>query len=124
MRRLLTPEEVGILISRADIAAISHALGLQAPVAGRERMLMGLVGAAGQFDMIRAMVDALGDLMRSADETYAELMAVHPAWDAHGRAWRGRVATGLGLLDELADTYQALRVKSLAASAAASPAPA
>lgn len=124
VRKLLTPEEVGILISRADITAIGHALGLRAPVAGRERMLMGLVGAAGQFDMMRVLLDALGDLLRAADEIYADLLAAHPAWETYGRAWRGRVANGLALLDELADTYHALRIRARAASAVASPTPA
>jgi hypothetical protein len=124
VRKLLTPAEVGILISRADITVIGHALGLRTPVAGRERMLMGLVGAAGQLDMMRALQDALADLLRAADEIYADLLAAHPAWGTYGCAWRGRVVNGLALLDELADTYQALRTRARAASAVASPTPA
>ena len=46
------------------------------------------------------------------------------AIEAYGRAWRGRVVNGLALLDDLADTYQALRVRARAASAVASPTPA
>jgi hypothetical protein len=109
VRRLLTPDQVGILISRADIAAIGHALGLPAPLAARERMLLELFDAAGQFDMLPALLDGLGELLRPADEIYAELAAAHPAWDAHGRAWRGRVADGLALLERLAYDYQQLR---------------
>jgi hypothetical protein len=107
--RLLTPDEVGILISRADIAAIGHALGLPAPVAARERMLLRLFGMAGQFGMLPALLDALNGLLHTADAIYAGLAIAHPAWDSYGRAWRGRVAAGLALVDGLAQQYQALR---------------
>ncbi len=124
VRRLLTPDEVGILISRADIAAIGHALGLPAPVAERERMLLRLLGVAGQFGMLPALLDALAGLLRAADKFYADLAAAHPAWDSYGRAWRGRVAAGLALLDALAHQYQALRHRPKLAAPAAIQAPA
>jgi putative dimethyl sulfoxide reductase chaperone len=109
VRRLLTPDEVGILISRADIAALGHALGLPAPVAERERMLLRLLGVAGQFGMLPALLDALAGLLRAADKFYVNLTTAHPAWDSYGRVWRGRVVAGLALLDGLAQQYQALR---------------
>ena len=102
VRRLLTPDDVGVFISRADIAAVGHALALPAPIAEREQMLVALFGAAGQFELVPALLAALGGLLRGADDAYARLAADHPAWGAQGRVWRGRVAAGLVLLDELA----------------------
>ena len=102
VRRLLTPDDLGVFISRADIAAVGHALALPAPIAEREQMLVALFGAAGQFELVPALLAALGGLLRGADGAYARLAADHPAWVAQGRVWRGRVAAGLALLDELA----------------------
>jgi TorA maturation chaperone TorD len=116
---LLTPDAVGILISRADIAAIGHALGLPAPVDERERMLLRLFGFAGQYGMLPALLDALGELLRAADKRYAELAAAHPVWDSYGRAWRGRVAAGLALVDGLAHHFGVLRLKARSVGGAA-----
>jgi TorA maturation chaperone TorD len=102
VRRLLTPDDVGVFISRADIAAVGHALALPAPIAEREQMLVALFGAAGQFELVPALLAALGGLLRGADGAYARLAADHPAWVTQGRVWRGRVAAGLVLLDDLA----------------------
>src|SRR5262249_50542695 len=109
---LLTPDAVGILISRADIAAIGHALGLPAPIDERERMLLRLFGFAGQYGMLPALIGALGELLRAADKRYAELVAAHPVWDSYGQAWRGRVAAGLALLDEVANHFGVLRLQT------------
>jgi putative dimethyl sulfoxide reductase chaperone len=106
VRSLLTPDEVGIFICRADMAAAGHALGLPAPVAERGQMLLGLFEAAGRFEMVPALLGELGDRLRAADATYARLAAAHPAWGPHGRAWRGRVANGLALLEGLARDLQ------------------
>jgi hypothetical protein len=35
--------------------------------------------------------------------------AAHPAWQTHGRAWRGRVADVLALLARLVNEYGELR---------------
>ena len=102
MRQLLTPDEVGVFISRSDISAISRTLELAAPIAERETMLFGLFSAAGRFDQVPALLDALGGLLRQADAAYAQLAATHPAWAAHGRAWRARTAAGQALLAEMA----------------------
>jgi putative dimethyl sulfoxide reductase chaperone len=102
VRHLLTPDEVGVFISRADIAEIAHALALPAPVAERGQMLVALFQAAGSFELVPALLVALGERLRAADATYARLVAAHPAWASYGRAWRGRVAHGLALLERLA----------------------
>jgi putative dimethyl sulfoxide reductase chaperone len=109
VRRLLTPDEVGVFICRADIATTGHALGLPAPIAERGHMLLGLFEAAGRFELVPALLDALGERLRAADATYARLAVAHPAWEPYGRAWRGRVAEGLGLLERLAGQFEELR---------------
>jgi len=91
--------------SRADIAAVGHALALPAPIAEREQMLVALFGAAGPFELVPALLAALGGLLHGADGAYARLAADHPAWGAQGQVWRRRVAAGLALLDDLAREY-------------------
>ncbi|GEM_PF-2542962 len=112
LQRFLTPHQVGIMLCRADLTRIGHSLGLRVPVASREQMLMVLVGAAGRFGMISQFLEALEKVLHDTDQYYAELMHAHPAWEPHGQAWRKRISVGLGLLDELAETYQALRVRA------------
>jgi TorA maturation chaperone TorD len=109
VRRLLTPDAVGVFISRTDIIAIGHALGLPAPIADREQMLFGLFGAAGQFDQAPALLGALADRLRTADATYARHTAEHAAWAAYGQAWRGRVAAGLTMLAEMGREHQMMQ---------------
>jgi hypothetical protein len=106
VRRLLTPDEIGVFLCRADIVATGRALGLPAPIAEREHMLLGLFETAGRFEQVPALLGALGERLRAADATYASLAAAHPAWKPYGRAWRGRVADGLGLLEQLARDLQ------------------
>jgi TorA maturation chaperone TorD len=106
VRRLLTPDEIGVFICRADIAATGRALGLPTPIAEREHMLLGLFEAAGRFEQVPALLGALGERLCAADMTYASLAGAHPAWEVHSRAWRGRVADGLGLLEKLAADLQ------------------
>jgi TorA maturation chaperone TorD len=101
VRRLLTPDEVGVFICRADIVGMGHALGLPAPIAERGHMLLGLFEAAGRFELAPALLEALGERLRAADATYARMAAAHPAWQHHGRSWRGRAADGLALLEGL-----------------------
>jgi TorA maturation chaperone TorD len=109
VRRLLTPDEVGVFICRADIAGIGHGLGLPAPIAERGHMLLSLFEAAGRFELAPALLAALGQRLRAADATYVRLAAAHPAWQTYGRAWRGRVADGLALLEGLVSEYGELR---------------
>jgi putative dimethyl sulfoxide reductase chaperone len=106
VRRLLTPDEIGGFICRADIAATGRALGLPTPIAEREHMLLGLFEAAGRFEQAPALLGALGERLRAADATYARTAATHPAWEPYSRAWRGRVSDGLGLLEVLARDLQ------------------
>jgi hypothetical protein len=109
--RLLTPDEVGVFICRANLAAIGRALGLPVPFGERGRMLLGLFEAAGRFEQAPALLGALGERLRDADATYARLAAAHPAWEPHSRPWRGRVAEGLALLEALMADYRALQAR-------------
>jgi TorA maturation chaperone TorD len=106
VRCLLTPDEIGVFICRADIAAIGHALGLPTPIAEREHMLLGLFEAAGRFEQAPALLGALSERLRAADATYARLVTIYPAWEAHSRPWRRRVADGLALLERLTRDLQ------------------
>jgi TorA maturation chaperone TorD len=101
VRQLLTPDRVGVLLCRADISAIGRALGLPAPLVDRMHMLRGLFEAAGQFDHIPALLDALDQPFAQADTAVSALMLQYPAWASYGAGWRERIARGRALLAEL-----------------------
>jgi hypothetical protein len=98
---LITPTEVGVFISRADINQLAAALELPVPLGDRFQMLRGLFAAAGQFDALMPLLDRLGSLFSRSEDALAELMANYPAWAIYGRPWQERVSGGIRLVGEL-----------------------
>jgi TorA maturation chaperone TorD len=103
VRQLLTPQEVGVFLSRADIGSLGQALQLPLPMGERFQMLRGLFDAAGQFDQIPALLDGLMQLFVQAEEATATLMANYPAWTSYGQFWQQRIASGQALISEMRD---------------------
>jgi hypothetical protein len=101
VRRLLTPADVGMLITRADLHTAGRALGLPTPIGDREQMLRGLFESAGQFTQVSELLQVVGALFVEADTALARLIDDYPAWGTYGVAWRRRVADGRALLQEL-----------------------
>lgn len=101
VRRLATPAEVGIFLSRADIAALGKALQLPAPIGERFTMLRGLFEAAGQFEAVPALLAALAELLADEQAALRALAGRHPAWEAYAQPWQARLAAGHALLAEM-----------------------
>lgn len=101
VRQLITPADVGVLLTRADLIGIGRALQLPSPIGERFQMLRGLFDAAGQFEQIPALIEALDRFFAQEGEYLATLIANYPAWSAHGEEWQRRVAGGRALLAEL-----------------------
>lgn len=101
VRRLLTPDEAGMFLSRADLSQIGRGLGLPAPIGERFQMLRGLFEGAGRFELVVPLLDALDGVLAEEDGRLAALVGRHPAWADGARHWRSRLAHGRALLAEL-----------------------
>lgn len=101
VRRLLTPAEVGIFLTRQEIRDLGRLLQLPAPVGDRFFMLRGLFHAAGEYDQALALLDALHTRLAEADAEVVNLMDGYRAWGPYGAVWRQCLARGSALLTEL-----------------------
>jgi putative dimethyl sulfoxide reductase chaperone len=101
VRHLLTPAEVGVLLTRADISGLGRALQLPVAIGERFQMLRSLFDVAGQFEQLDTLLDVLDQLFAQADEHVAALIEEYPAWGEYGVSWWRRIARGRALLSEL-----------------------
>jgi TorA maturation chaperone TorD len=85
---LLLPRSAGLFITRRDIAAIAHDLGLGAPAGERRRMLEGLLRGAGGLGLADPALRSLDALLAEEGETLAAWAEAWPAWSAVGGLWR------------------------------------
>lgn len=99
--RLLTPCRAGLFLTREDIGQISRALDLPPVMGERRRMLETLFRLAGQYDLVPALFDRLGQLLQEADSGYKQWQAGYPLWTPYARAWRHRLASTQTVLAEL-----------------------
>jgi TorA maturation chaperone TorD len=101
VRQLITPDAVGVFLSRGDLSAIGRKLGLPTPIGERFLMLRGLFESAGQFELVAALLDALGDFFATEMQQIDALASSYPAWSGGANRWRERLLQGRALLDEL-----------------------
>jgi len=97
---LLLPRSAGIYLTRRDIAAIAHELGLGAPAGERRRMLEGLLRGAGGLGLADPALRALDGLLVAESDTLAAWSEAWPAWEPIGDLWRERLARQRALLAE------------------------
>ncbi len=102
--QLLTPSRVGVFLSRQDILHLAQRLDLPAGILERSLMLKNLFRAAGQYDLIPALLDALAQRIQQAGAQYARWAEKYPAWVQHAGNWSDRTQTGLDLLDDMRAT--------------------
>lgn len=101
VRRLLTPAESGLFLPRAELSAMARALDLPAPVGDRFQMLRGLFTAAGQFDQVSLLLEALDARVGQARAFVADLRDRFPAWRVEAGAWTRRLDATSDQLAEL-----------------------
>ncbi|NNJ13401.1 molecular chaperone TorD family protein [Chloroflexales bacterium ZM16-3] len=101
VRHLITPDIVGIFLSRADITAVGRGLGLPTPIGERFQMLRVLFETAGQFEAVPALLSALDDLLAGEQAALNDLSGRHPAWEGSSHRWQDRLAAGRALLAEM-----------------------
>jgi TorA maturation chaperone TorD len=101
VRMLITPDVVGVFLSRGDLGALGRRVGLPAPIGERFQMLRGLFEGAGRFELVVPLIDALDALFATEAGALAALANQHPAWADTAQGWLARVAHGRALLGEL-----------------------
>jgi TorA maturation chaperone TorD len=103
LRHLLTPRDAGLYLTRDAIAAIGRTIDLPIALGERRFALDALFRAAGQYDRVPVLLAALGERVDRADSTFTAWADVYPLWQAHGGAWRMRLARTRALLTDLGD---------------------
>ncbi len=101
VRTMITPARVGLWLSRADMRGIARHLHLPLGMGDRHAQLRTLFEAAGQFDTLPALFDALDTRWRAAQAVITALYSDYPAWQPIGAAWQARLDAGQVLLTRL-----------------------
>lgn len=107
VRRLLTPVESGLFLARAELNRVARGLELPAPVGDRFQMLRGLFTAAGQFDQVVPLVDALSGSVETTRGQVAGWNRQYPAWRKYSDAWQQRLDATSRQLSELRSQAEA-----------------
>ncbi len=91
VRRLLTPREAGLYLTRDDLGRISRRLQLPPVMSDRRAMLTRLFRLAGEYDEVGGLLDALNQVLDDAAGYYQGLAARFPGWEPYARLWQGQV---------------------------------
>jgi TorA maturation chaperone TorD len=92
VKHLLTPCQSGLMLTRADLTRISHALDLPTVMGERPYMLETLFRQAGEYELVPALLDQLGQLLVEVESVYQLWAGEYPVWTPYAEAWRRRVA--------------------------------
>jgi TorA maturation chaperone TorD len=111
INQLLPPCQLGLYLSREDIARIGRALGSPGIMGERYRMLDSLFRFAGQYDLLPPLFEQLDRILTETDTTYQELALEFPTWTPYAQAWRRRVASARTGLAELKQTLDSTPFK-------------
>jgi len=98
VRRLLTPCESGLFLTREDIARIGQALDAPTVIGERSYMLETLFRQAGEYEFVPALLAQLRQLLAEVEAAYQAWADEYPAWSPYAEAWRRRVADTLVIL--------------------------
>ena len=91
IRRLLTPCETGLFITREDIARMGRALDLPGVMGDRGHMLETLFRLAGEYDLVPDLLNQLDQLLSGAAASYENWVKEYSFWGVYGRAWQHRL---------------------------------
>jgi hypothetical protein len=106
VKRLLTPCQAGLFLTRHHIARIGHALDLPEALGERSHMLESLFRLAGQYDLVPALFEQLTQLLTEAEAAYQALCDDYPAWTAYAQAWCQRLVSTRRALDSLSAEFR------------------
>jgi hypothetical protein len=92
---------VGLFFTREDIALMSLSLNLPVGLGERFQMFASLFRGAGQYELLPALFDRLGQWLTEAGQAYQDLAGEYPQWAPYGRAWGQRLAATQAGLETL-----------------------
>ena len=92
VKRFLPAREVGMFLTREEIARISQSLDLPITMGERFRMLESLFRQAGQYELVPALLDELSRGLADTDAAYQQLATEYPNWRPYATAWQHRLA--------------------------------
>jgi TorA maturation chaperone TorD/predicted transcriptional regulator len=98
-RLLLAPVSSGLYLSRDDIGALAQALQLPRGFGGREQMLVNLLRAAAQYEVLDDLLRRLEQVVEAWRRDYRTM--VEPALAPYAAAWEQRAAATAGFLREM-----------------------
>jgi len=101
LRRLLTPRQAGLYLTRQDLAAAARALELPGGVGDREHMLTTLFQSATQYELLPGLFAHLVSLCQESSSAYSDLEQAYPAWSVYAHAWRARLEGTIQFLRQL-----------------------
>ena len=101
VKRLLPPCQVGLFLSREELARLGQRLKLPPVVGERARMLESLFKTAGQYELIPALFEGLQGVLGEAETVYQAWAVEFPAWTSYAQAWRQRLKTTHRYLEDL-----------------------
>jgi putative dimethyl sulfoxide reductase chaperone len=101
VKRLLPPCQVGLFLSREEIARLGQRLKLPPVVGERSRMLESLFKMAGQYELIPELFEQLQVILSEAEAVYQAWAVEFPAWGPYAQVWRQRLNTTYNYLEDL-----------------------
>jgi TorA maturation chaperone TorD len=116
-RRLLAPAQSGLFLARSDVTRLARYADLPASFGERAQMLTDLFHAAGHFERLLALLNALDQMAAQAESHHAALEEEYPLVAPFILPWQQRLDATRALL-------AAMRTVAREADAAASPDPA
>jgi hypothetical protein len=101
VKHLLPPCQVGLFLSREELARLGQRLKLPPVVGERSRMLESLFRTAGQYELVPALFEQLQLILSEAEVVYQTWAVEFPAWTPYAQAWRQRLNTTYRYLEDL-----------------------
>lgn len=91
VKRLLTPCEAGLYLTRADITRMSRALNLPSVMGERSYMLETLFRQAGEYELVPVLLDQLRQLLAEVEVAYRAWAEEYQVWMPYSEGWLRRV---------------------------------
>jgi TorA maturation chaperone TorD len=100
-RRLLTPAISGLFLARSDLTQLAHTVDLPTSFGDRSRMLADLFHAAGRFERVPALLNALDKSVAAAAGRHAALVEEAPTAAPLVAPWLERLDASRALLADM-----------------------
>ena len=101
VRFFLAPAACGLFLSRSRLGGLALEAGLRLPFGSRFEVARALFEAAGEWDRVGPVLDALAAEVEAWDTAYSALARDHALWETRAGAWRLRLGATKERLAEM-----------------------